>query len=44
MAPPLVFRGQIVLPDRIARGAIVVREERIAELQDRTDGHVNSRD
>jgi N-acetylglucosamine-6-phosphate deacetylase len=34
MARPQVFRGQIVFPDRTARGGIVVREGRIAELLD----------
>ncbi len=34
MTPPLVFRGQIVFPDRIERGAIVVRDGQIAELLD----------
>jgi N-acetylglucosamine-6-phosphate deacetylase len=32
--PPFVFRGQIVFPDRIARGAIVVRGARIEKLLD----------
>ncbi len=34
MPRPLVFRGQIVLPDSIVRGAIFVRDGRIAELLD----------
>ena len=34
MTKLLVFRGQIVLPDRIQRGAIVVRDGRIAEVLD----------
>lgn len=29
---PLLFRGQLILPDRIAAGAVLVREGRIAEL------------
>lgn len=32
MKEPLVFRGQIVLPDRIEKGAVVVRDGRIAEV------------
>lgn len=32
MTSPLVFRGQIVLPGSIVRGAIVVRDGRISEL------------
>jgi N-acetylglucosamine-6-phosphate deacetylase len=32
MSSPTVFRGQLVLPDRIQRGAIVVREGRIEEV------------
>ena len=32
MTTPLVFRGQIVFPDRVERGSIVVRDERIAEV------------
>jgi N-acetylglucosamine-6-phosphate deacetylase len=38
MAPPLVFRGQIVFPDQIARGAIVIRDGKIAELLDTGTG------
>ncbi len=34
MTTPLVFRGQIVFPDRIERGAIVVHDGRIAEVLD----------
>lgn len=34
MTTSLVFRGQLVLPDRIQRGAIVVRHGRIVELLD----------
>ncbi|MBI3860457.1 MAG: N-acetylglucosamine-6-phosphate deacetylase [Planctomycetia bacterium] len=34
MPAPLVFRGQIVLPDSIVRGALVVRDGRIAERLD----------
>ena len=32
MTTPLVFRGQIVFPDRIARGAILVRDGRIVDV------------
>jgi len=32
MPAPLVFLGQIVFPDRVARGAVVVRDGRIAEV------------
>ncbi|MFM9963818.1 MAG: N-acetylglucosamine-6-phosphate deacetylase [Planctomycetaceae bacterium] len=32
MSMPVVFLGQLVLPDHIERGAIVVREGRIAEV------------
>jgi N-acetylglucosamine-6-phosphate deacetylase len=34
MSAPLVFRGQIVFPDHVARGMIVVRDGRIAEFLD----------
>src|SRR5262245_36633738 len=34
MTPPLAFRGQIVFPDRIERGALLVRDGRIAERLD----------
>ncbi|MBL8825628.1 MAG: amidohydrolase family protein, partial [Planctomycetaceae bacterium] len=34
MSPLLVVRGQIVHPDRIERGAVVVRDGRIAEVLD----------
>lgn len=34
MPTPVVFRGQIVFPNRIESGAIVVREGRIAEVLD----------
>lgn len=34
MHTPLVFRGQIVLPDRIERGALVLQEGRIAAVLD----------
>ena len=34
MTTSWVFRGQIVLPDRIQRGGIVVRQGRIAEMLD----------
>jgi N-acetylglucosamine-6-phosphate deacetylase len=33
MRARLVFRGQIVFPDRVARGAIVVQEGRIVDVQ-----------
>ena len=32
MPTPIAFRGQIVFPDRIARGTLVVRDGRIAEV------------
>lgn len=32
MTSPLVFRGQLILPDRIERGAVIVREDRIADV------------
>jgi len=32
MPAPCVFRGQIVFPDRVARGTIVVRDGRIADV------------
>src|SRR4051812_36903224 len=32
MSNPIVFRGQIVFPDRIERGAILVRDGLIAEV------------
>ncbi len=34
MTPPQVFRGSLVLPDRIRNGSIVVREGRIADVLD----------
>ena len=34
MTETLVFRGQIVLPGSVARGAVIVREGRIAEVLD----------
>ena len=32
MSPTTVFRGQLILPDRIERGAVIVREGLIAEV------------
>ncbi len=32
MPAPLVFRGQVVFPDRVERGAIVVRDGRVADV------------
>ena len=37
MARSLVFRGQIVLPDRIQRGAITAREGRFADVLEATE-------
>ncbi|MFO1093904.1 MAG: hypothetical protein U0992_11420 [Planctomycetaceae bacterium] len=32
MTKPLVFRGQIVFPDRVARGAVSIRDGRFAAI------------
>ncbi|MDA0833966.1 MAG: N-acetylglucosamine-6-phosphate deacetylase [Planctomycetota bacterium] len=34
MPPPIVFRGQLVLPDHIVTGAMLVRDGRIVEILD----------